>query len=158
MDGDEFTYIDDSRTPQVHGDGTEDDHNQGWGGYAIQKPYWGGLINGFQGAYRLYLVDSYVFDSSINIRYEHSRCGPDHGQKTDFVIWYYLDQPGVCNLKLTDELDIGKPESEKAHQYSVSGEKWAGSTSASYDRMEYQPHVATTTDDGRAFTARASLL
>ncbi len=31
MDGDEFTYIDDSRTPQIHGDGTEDDHNQGWG-------------------------------------------------------------------------------------------------------------------------------
>ena len=77
---------------------------------------------------------------------------PDHGQKTDFVVWYYLDQPGTCNLKLTDEFDVGKPESEKAHQYSVTGEKWAGSTAASYDRMEYQPHVATTTDDGRAFT------
>jgi hypothetical protein len=151
-DGDEFTYIDGSHMPQVHGDGTEDDHNQGFGGYAVQKPYWGGLFNGYQGAYRLYLVDPYVFDSSIDIRYEHSRCGPDHGQKTDFVAWYYLDQPGACNLKLTDELDVGKPESEKAHQYSVTGEKWAGSTSACYDRMEYQPHVATTTDDGRAFT------
>ena len=32
MDGDEFTYIDGSRTPQIHGDGTEDDHNQGYGG------------------------------------------------------------------------------------------------------------------------------
>jgi hypothetical protein len=63
MDGDEYTYIDGSRTPQIHGDGTEDDHNQGWGGYAIQKPYWGGLVNGFQGGYRLYLVDPYVFDS-----------------------------------------------------------------------------------------------
>ena len=38
----------------MHGDGTEDDHNQGWGGYAVQQPYWGGLINGFQGGYRLY--------------------------------------------------------------------------------------------------------
>src|SRR5262249_42232098 len=71
-DGDEFTYIDGSRTPQIHGNGTEDDHNQGWLGYAVQKPYWGALINGFNGAYRLYLNDSYVFNSRIAIRYEHS--------------------------------------------------------------------------------------
>ncbi|MGB2796441.1 MAG: DUF2961 domain-containing protein [Phycisphaerae bacterium] len=152
-DGDEFTYIDGSRTPQIHGDGTEDDHNQGWGGYAIQKPYWGGLVNGFQGAYRLYIVEPYIFDSSIDIRYEHSNCGggPDHGQKTDFVVWYYLDKPGECNLKLTDELDVGKPDSEKAHAYRATGEKWLGVTSSSYDRMEQDARVATTTDDGRAF-------
>ena len=46
MDGDEFTYIDGSRTPQIHGNGSEDDHDQGWSGYAVQKPYWGGLTNG----------------------------------------------------------------------------------------------------------------
>jgi hypothetical protein len=28
VEGDEFTYVDGSRTPQIHGDGTEDDHNQ----------------------------------------------------------------------------------------------------------------------------------
>ena len=59
MDGDEFTFIDGSLTPQIHGDGTEDDHNQGWGGYAIQTPLWGGLINGFQGGYRLYTGEPY---------------------------------------------------------------------------------------------------
>ena len=97
MDGDEYTFIDGSRTPQMHGDGTEDDHNQGWGGYAIQKPYWGGLVNGFQGGYRLYIAEPYVFDSSIDIFYEHSNCGPakDRGQKTDFTVWYYLDTPGA---------------------------------------------------------------
>ena len=63
VDGDEFTYIDGSRTPQIHGNGTEDDHDQGWFGYAVQKPYWGGLTNGYQGAYRLYVSDSYVFNS-----------------------------------------------------------------------------------------------
>jgi hypothetical protein len=88
MDGDEFTFIDGSRTPQIHGDGTEDDHNQGWGGYAIQKPLWGSLVNGFQGGYRLYTGEPYVFDASIDINYEHSKLGPDHGQKTDFVAWY----------------------------------------------------------------------
>lgn len=72
VDGDEFTYIDESRTPQIHGNGTEDDHNQGWGGYAVQRPYWGSLINGFNGAYRLYVNDSYVFNAMIDIRYERS--------------------------------------------------------------------------------------
>jgi hypothetical protein len=153
MDGDEFTYIDGSQTPQIHGDGTEDDHNQGWGGYAIQKPYWGGLVNGFQGGYRLYIPEPYVFDSSINILYEHSPCGPakDRGQKTDNIVWFYQDAPGTCNLKLTDELDVGKPESERGHQYSVRGETWSGTTAASYDLMEYSPPGPTTTDDGRAF-------
>jgi hypothetical protein len=153
-DGDEYTFIDGSQTPQMHGDGTEDDHNQGWSGYAIQKPYWGGLVNGFQGAYRLYIPDPYVFDSSIRIGYEHSKCGgpADRGQKTDFTVWYYMDKPGECNLKLTDQFDVGKPESEKAHQYTVAGERWSGVTASSYDRMEFEPHKATTTDDGRAFT------
>jgi hypothetical protein len=153
MDGDEFTYIDGSGTPQIHGDGTEDDHNQGWGGYATQKPYWGGLINGFQGGYRLYLTEPYVYDSSIDILYEHSPEGPakDRGQKTDFVIWRYTDRPGGCNLKLTDELDVGKPASEKAHDYRVTGETWSGVTAASYDLMEYAPREPTTTDVGRAF-------
>jgi hypothetical protein len=153
-DGDEYTYIDGSQTPQIHGDGTEDDHNQGWGGYAIQMPYWGGLIDGYQGGYRLYVGDSYLFDSSIDIRYEHSPCGApkNSGQKTDFVVWYYQDIPGTCNLRLTDQLDVGKPASEKAHQYRVTGEKWSGVTASSYDRMEYAPHTPTTVDDGRAFT------
>ncbi len=153
MDGDEYTFIDGSRTPQIHGDGTEDDHNQGWGGYAIQKPYWGGLVNGFQGGYRLYVAEPYIFDSSINIGYEHSKCGDpvNRGQKTDFTVWYYLDKPGKCNLKLTDEFDVGKLESEKAHKYRVAGEKWSGVTASSYDRMEFEQRKATTTDDGRAF-------
>ncbi len=152
MDGDEFTFIDGSLTPQIHGDGTEDDHNQGWGGYAIQKPLWGGLVNGFQGGYRLYTGEAYIFDSSIRITYEHSNLGPAYGQKTDFVVWYYLGEPGFANLKLTDEVDVGDPSSEQAHQCVATGVKGSGSTASSYDRYEQQPRVPTTTDNGRAFT------
>src|SRR5262249_49679628 len=116
VDGDEFTYIDGSRTPQIHGDGTEDDHDQGWLGYAVQQPYWGGLTNGYQGAYRLYVTDSYVFNSRIDIRYEHSNLGGlTHGQKTDFIVWYYLARAGYGNLELTDELDVGNAVSERDH-------------------------------------------
>ena len=158
MDGDEFTFIDDSLTPQIHGDGTEDDHNQGWGGYAIQKPLWGGLVNGFQGGYRLYTGEPYIFDSSIRINYEHSNLGPDHGQKTDFVVWYYLAEPGVANLKLTDELEIGQDASEQAHQQTVVGVKWSGTTASCYDRYEQQARVPTTTDTGRAFTGSSEFV
>lgn len=152
MDGDEFTYIDGSRTPQIHGDGTEDDHNQGWGGYATQKPLWGGLLNGYDGAYRLYLAESYIFNSEIRINYEHSDCGGGRrGQKTDFVVWYYLGEPGIGNLALTDELNVGDPASEQAHAYHVDGETWFGQTQAAYDAYE-QGNPYPTTDDGRAFT------
>lgn len=151
MDGDEFTYIDDSRTPQIHGDGTEDDHNQGWGGYAIQKPFWGGLINGFQGGYRLYVNDSYIFNSKIDIRYEHSNAGGGpRGQKTDCIVWYYLAEPGIGNLKLTDEIDVGKTASELVHACTISGETLSTTTVSSYDKFE-QGDPYPTTDDGRAF-------
>lgn len=158
MDGDEFTFIDGSRTPQIHGDGTEDDHNQGWGGYAIQKPVWGGLVNGFQGGYRLYLGEPYVFDSSIAINYEHSQLGADYGQKTDFVVWYYRAEPGVGNLKLTDEVDIGNAASEQAHRCAVTGLAWAGTTKSAYDRYEAQDPAPTTEDDGRAFTGASQFV
>ena len=155
MDGDEFTYIDGSKTPQMHGDGTEDDHNQGWGGYAVQQPYWGGVINGFQGGCRLYVNDSYHFNREIVINYEHSLCGGGRkGQKTDCIVWYYLRDPAGCNLRLTDELDVGDAHSEKAHQYAVSRETWSGRTAAAYDACEQGPPYPLT-DHGRAFTGKS---
>jgi len=156
MDGDEFTYIDGAKTPQVHGDGTEDDHNQGWGGYAIQQPCWGGLINGFQGAYRLYLNEPYIFNSEISINYEHSLGPPiKRGQKTDCVIWYYLRDPAQCNLCLTDELDIADAASEKAHHYAVTRQTWSGETSSAYQTLE-QGVPYPVTDRGRAFVGAST--
>ena len=155
MDGDEFTYIDGSKTPQIHGDGTEDDHNQGWGGYAIQKPWWGGLINGFDGAYRLYLADSYIFNNEIRIVYEHSNSEGGlgfSGQMTDFIIWSYQGQPGIANLTQTDELDVGDPTSEQNHAYQVTGETWTGQTDASYDAYE-QGDPFPTVDQGHSFNS-----
>ena len=116
MDGDEFTYIDDSNTPNLHGDGTEDDHNQGWGGNAYQKPLWGGLINGYDGGYRTYYNESYIYDRHMKITYEHSNLGGSQtGQKTDCIVWYYKKDAGSGfpgNLKLTDQLDVGNTASE----------------------------------------------
>jgi hypothetical protein len=89
VDGDEFTYLDGSHTPQIHGNGTEDDHNQGWGGTEYQQPLWGSLMNGCQAAYRIYMNDSYVFDDLVNINYEYSQYAATSNSKTDVVFYYY---------------------------------------------------------------------
>lgn len=151
MDGDEFTYIDGSRTPQIHGDGTEDDHNQGFGGDAYQKPLWGGLINGYQTAYRFYYNDSYIFNQHIRINYEFSReGGHDNGGETDVVVFYYKAR-SAGHLLLTDQLDVGNPASEAAHHYSVTGQTWAGTRQSGYDGYERDYEYDMCRDDGRAY-------
>ncbi|HEX3934066.1 MAG TPA: DUF2961 domain-containing protein, partial [Puia sp.] len=71
-DGDEFTYVDGSNTPQIHGDGTEDDFNQGWAGGKYQKPLWGALQMGVKGSYRIHLDEPYIFYDSIDMRFENT--------------------------------------------------------------------------------------
>jgi hypothetical protein len=151
MDGDEFTYIDGSRTPQIHGDGTEDDHNQGYGGDAYQKPLWGGLVNGYQTAYRFYYNDSYIFNQRIKINYEFSReGGHDNGGETDAIVYYYK-AASAGHLLLTDKLDVGSSADEAAHHYSVKGQTWAGIRHSSYDGYERDYEYDACEDDGRAF-------
>ena len=154
VDGDEFTYIDGSRTPQIHGDGTEDDHDQGWYGYAVQQPYWGALTNGYEGAYRLYVGDSYVFNSRIDIRYERLPALALE-QKTDFIVWYYLARPGYGNLDLTDEVDVGNAVSERDHTYSVTGEVESATTISSYDKFQLGDPYPTA-DEGRFFSGSST--
>lgn len=151
MDGDEFTYIDDSRTPQIHGSGTEDDHNQGWAGRAYQKPLWGGLVNGYDGAYRIYLNDCYVFNKNILISYEYSLMKPKlvNGGKTDVITFYYKSKDG-SNLILTDEMDVGNHFSEQQHQYVVNKLTWKGRLKDDYDGYERNLDYGSYTDDGKA--------
>lgn len=154
MDGDEFTYIDDSNTPQIHGDGTEDDHNQGWGGDNYQKALWGGVFNGYVGGYRTYFPDPYVFNKSIQINYEYFTIPPDYvrGQAVEAIVYYYKDPERKSNLFLTDQLNVGNASSETSHSYIINGQTWSGSTSSSYDGYDTELNYNYTTDNGRAFT------
>ncbi len=156
MDGDEFTYIDDSRTPQIHGSGTEDDHNQGWAGRAYQKPLWGGLFNGYSGAYRIYLNDSYVFNKSILKCYEYSLTKPKfvNGGHTEVTTFYYKSGTDQ-GLMLTDELDVGNHYDEKLHQYSIEGMTWKGILKDEYDGYERNLQFGACTDDGKAFNGQS---
>jgi hypothetical protein len=157
MDGDEFTYIDDSRTPQIHGSGTEDDHNQGWAGRAYQKPLWGGLVNGYDGAYRIYLNDCYIFNKNILITYEYSLMKPNlvNGGSTDVIIYYYKSAAN-SNLVLTDELDPGNHFSERGHQYKVEGLTWKGKLKDEYDGYERNLEYGAYTDDGKAYNGSST--
>lgn len=150
MDGDEFTYIDGSRTPQIHGSGTEDDHNQGWAGAAYQKPLWGALTNGYEAAYRIYMNDNYIFNKDITINYEYSKCkGWSKGGDSDITVFYYkAASPAV--LTLTDELNVGNEISERAHSYCISKQTRWGTLTSAYDGYEQKVDYDTLTDDGRA--------
>ncbi len=155
MDGDEFDYFDDSMSPQIHGSGTEDDHNQGWGGDSYQMPLWGGMLNGYQAAYRYYMNDSYIYNKNIHLTFEHSDAvfgtQKRKGQKTDAVVFYYKAPEGLCNLKRTDELEIGNAAAEKAHNFSITGQTWAGHVACSYDVYEQDRKFNFAESDGRAF-------
>jgi len=161
-DGDEFTYMDGSLTPQIHGDGSEDDHNGGWGNDRYHKPLWGsfsrwGDFAGIQQDYRIYLNDSYVFHHDINILYECAHFGDRKWAQTESTVFYYL-RDGMENLHETDELDVGNGDSERAHDYQVTGQTWQGTLTSAYDGFEKKRDFHAVTDDGRAFTGASSFV
>lgn len=155
-DGDTFIYFDGSRTPQIHGDGTEDDNNQGWGGTSYQKPLWGGVVSGIQGAYRIYLGDSLVFDDQAKINFEYSRLEASPIAKTDVTVYYYKGKNSFRPLALTDAVDVGIPGSEKAHDYVIEGQSWAGSLRSAYDGYEKNVEAGSFLEEGRAFNGKSA--
>ncbi|MDR0844931.1 MAG: DUF2961 domain-containing protein [Tannerella sp.] len=162
-DGDEFTYIDGSRTPQIHGDGTEDDFNQGWAGARYQKPVWGALMNGVKGAYRIHLNEPYIYYNEIDMRFEHTMAinyNSPHERKrqgtdsllieTEFVVWYYQSPFGSV-LKLTDSMDVGNDAGEQAHTYRIAGQRDFNTLTQGYDSYESADKYDIVTDNGRSF-------
>ena len=161
-DGDEFTYIDGSNNPQIHGDGTEDDFNQGWGGASYQKAIWGALTSGVKGSYRIHLNEPYIYYDQIDMHFEYTnsvyggesprkRTGTDSDKiETEFVVWYY-QTPFGSKLQLTDSIDIGNKQSEQAHNYKIEGQTGADTLTQGYDSYESNSAYRIVTDDGRSF-------
>ena len=129
LEGDPRFFFDDSRTPQAYGTGTEE-----WGGGG---DYWGGLnmtlpLAGhpvgvrqakdakdpeelIQSAYRFLLADLMPFGKRAVIRLEHGGENQSTERYRSVTYWYGLP---VASLVLTDELDIGDLQSERAHDYA----------------------------------------
>jgi hypothetical protein len=163
-DGDEFTYIDSQRMPRIHGDGTEDDFNQGWAGFTYDKPLWGALKSGVKGAYRIHMNEPYIFYDHIDMRFEQTgglygmpamlerrRPGTnDSICEAEFVVCYYKSKSGRM-LELSDSLDTGNPDSEKKHSCKIEGKQWEGELTQSYDSYDTQDDYCVTADDGVSF-------
>lgn len=128
MEEDERTYFDDSLTPQIYGEGFEDDHGMGWGLKNMQQAIFGAIATagGDGTAYRFFLPDLYVFQSAIHHGHQtygpHSPLGHEGmyqvGKEESVTFFYARESP---SLTLSDELDVGNRASESSHAYQVVG-------------------------------------
>jgi Protein of unknown function (DUF2961) len=165
MEENERTYFDGSLTPQIQGDGFEDDQGFGWGLKERSCPIYGAPVaQGGSGAlYRLFFPDLYVFESSV--RHGHQVYGPHQprghgghyhiGNETSTTYFYALDEP---RLFQTDEIDVGGAAAEAAHEYAadgpvtrVSGDWWYDG-----DRNNVLFAVPSIADDGQSFSGSTS--
>ncbi len=160
MEEDERTYFDGNRSPQIHGNGFEDDHNMGWGLKNRQHAVFGAIAadGGAGSIYRFFLPDLYYFQTSV--KHGHQTYGPHSpvghegfyqvGSEESVVFFYGREAPG---LALSDELDIGDRDSETAHSYRVNGDRTELAGKSWYDG-EYNNVLFRTLpieDDGVSF-------
>ena len=126
LEGDERVYVDGSRSPQLHGTGSEDFYEAGWyfnrrefstptnGATAMPAMAYGCEFQ-CDSPYRLMIGDAVSFHSGITFGIEH---GPVDNMPADYsstAYWYGGTAPAA---RVTDSIDLGDAASEKAHQYS----------------------------------------
>ena len=132
LEGDERVYVDGSRTPQMHGTGSEDFYEGGW--YFNRGPF-SAPTNGNSGAetrafgcaqqcdsaYRLMIGDAVPFARSL-------RFGIEHGQQNDEAAEYgstaFSYRQSRVALRRTDVLDVGDAGSERSHGFRGGGAVW----------------------------------
>jgi glycosyltransferase involved in cell wall biosynthesis len=143
LEGDERIYLDGSRTPQIHGTGTEDFFNGGWyfnkglfslplHGLSACKHEWRSdwniapyITNNFTAAYRLFLDDSIPFYTQATFGIEH---GYSNSQSADYLstVFFYR-HPDRFGLTQVAEISIGDSDSEAVVDYqSEGGEQTSG--------------------------------
>jgi hypothetical protein len=128
LEGDPRFFFDDSQTPQAQGTGTEEWGGGGdyWGERNVTLPFVGhpagapsekAALNDedkMESAYRFLLGDLMPFGKNAVIRLEHG--GEDDSTDHYEAVTYWYGAPAPSLIK-TDELDIGRPESERSHHY-----------------------------------------
>jgi hypothetical protein len=131
LEGDERVYTDGSRSPELHGTGTEDFYQSGW--YFNRDTYtlpWNGdpahltsttgcaADSDCTGAYRLMVGDAVPFGSAITFGIEHGPGDDVAANYSTTAFWYGEDAPSA---RRTDTLTLGDAASEKAHGYTGTG-------------------------------------
>ena len=130
LEGDERVYVDGSRTPQLHGTGTEDFYQGGWyfnraefsaplvGAPAMETGVFGCEYQ-CDGTYRLMLGDAVSFSSSLRFGIEHGPASNEPARYSSTAFWY--GHPGQPSLRSTDAIDVGDEASETEHAYTSDG-------------------------------------
>jgi hypothetical protein len=128
LEGDPRFFFDDSQTPQAQGTGTEEWGGGGdyWGGRNMTLPFVGHPVGAhspqdakddldkIESAYRFLLADLMPFGKNALIRLEHG--GRDESTEHYQTVAYWYGAPCATLVK-TDELKVGVPASEAAHNY-----------------------------------------
>lgn len=175
LEGDPRFFFDDSQTPQAHGTGTEEWGGGGdyWGGRNMTLPFAGHPVGArsakeakdpedlIQSAYRFLLADLMPFGNRAVIQLEHGGTNQAAEHYETVTFWYGL--PGASLVK-TDVLQIGDPESEKAHRYSspeasepveiVSRYEWGPDAVAGAEIYSTHPDRGRTTRGSSEFTLK----
>ncbi len=153
LEGDERIYVDGSLSPQIYGTGTEDYFNGGWyfqkGTFSL--PSHGNPAHKIDSldrttAYRFHIGDWIPFNSSIRVGIEHGGLNDMEAEYSSVAFYYGRDEVGLVK---TDELNIGDPESEGDHSYSLEDEIALLSNTYFYEGDEDDIPI---TDEGRYFS------
>lgn len=164
LEGDERVYVDGSRTPQIHGTGTEDFYQGGW--YFDRGPF-SDPLNGnpaheggqyscppgmdCTSTYRSMLADAVPFASSLTFGIEHGPVDDVPATYSSTAYWY--GQPSAAQTT-SDTLSVGDPASEAAHRYTSSNPGAASTLTDTYEGNDGAPQPFTHTL--RATTAPVS--
>jgi len=128
LEGDPRFFFDDSLTPQAYGTGTEEWCGGGdyWGGLNMTLPFAGhpcgipkredakNKYDLIHSAYRFLIADLMPFGKRAMICLEHGGENLSYEHYETVTYWYGLPKP---SLILTDEINIGNEENERAHKY-----------------------------------------
>lgn len=130
LEGDERVYVDGSRSPAIHGTGSEDFYEAGWyfNHGAFSNPMNGapqmktksfGCEFQCDSGYRLMLADAVDFTSSLRFGIEHGPAAEEPAIYGSTAFWY--GHRGTVGSRVTDSIDIGDRRSERAHHYRGGG-------------------------------------
>jgi D-arabinan exo alpha-(1,3)/(1,5)-arabinofuranosidase (non-reducing end) len=156
LEGDERVQVDGSRSPQLHGTGTEDFYEGAWyfaydtfsnpqnGNTAFEVQELG-CAHVCDSVYRLMVGDAVPFRSSLRFGIEHGMANEWPADYGSTAFWYGRAESALASA---DVVDVGDAASERAHDYRGAGEPVELTSVFEGDRDDEQ-----VTEEGRATMA-----
>ena len=129
LEGDERVLVDGSRSPQMHGTGSEDFYEAGW---YFNRGSFNAPFNGSTGheqkalncefscdsAFRLMVADAVPYQSDLRFSIEH---GPANDQDATYGSTAFTYGEARRAVRRTDAIDVGNRGSERSHRYRGGG-------------------------------------